>query len=209
TARADGVDCWVIQREFEDPAQYAATWARDGGITDRDPRWEELLGAWLDDFAARDVAAVGFGYLLLRRPETSPPDRSGVLRTEQAAGTGSGTLADHLAVTLRTLDALASLDDEALAATRAVRAPDVLERRHLTPGQYDPMLIELVQGGGLARIVPADQVLAATVGALDGTLTLDQTLGAVCALTGDDPAATRQQVLPRIRELAAVGMVQL
>ena len=224
-ALEDGVDAWVLQRDREDPAEYAATWARDGGITSRDPRWEELVGAWLEDFDSRDVEAIGFGYLMLHRPDeeavspgsgapdapTTPgsaPGR-GLLRTEQAPGTGSGTLAAHLADSLAALRRVSALTDEALAGTRPVRAEDVVERRHLTPGQWDPMLIELVQGAGLARTVTADQALAATVGALDGTLTLGQVIAAVCALTDADEDATRARVLPAVRELAITGMVTL
>lgn len=220
-ALADGVDAWVLQRDREDPAEYAGTWARDGGIIPRDPRWDELVGAWLEDFASREVAGIGFGYLLLRRPADGTADgsagaqpssaagRRGALRTEVATGTGSGTLSQHLAASLAALGDLAALDDEALAATRPVRAEDVVERRHLTPGQWDPMLIELVQGAGLARTVRADQALAATVGALDGTLTLGQVIAAVCALTDADVDATRERILPAVRELAITGMVTL
>lgn len=213
SATADGVDAWVLQREQEDPAQYAETWTRDGGVTGRDPRWPELVAAWLDDFATREVAAIGFGYLLLRRPEhagpKASPARPGVLRTELVPGTGTGTLSTHLASTLRALELLASLEDEALATSRPVRAQDVVERRHLTPGEWDPMLIELVQGAGFARVVLADQLLAATVGALDGTLTLGQVLGAVCALTDADAEEAHRRVLPAVRELVATGMVAL
>jgi methylase of polypeptide subunit release factors len=208
TTTADGVDAWVLEREQEDPAQYAETWVRDGGVTSRDPRWPALIGAWLTDLESREVAAIGFGYLLLRRPE-HPTSRPGVLRTQQAPGTGSGTLAVHLAAGLHALDALESVDDDALAASRPLRAEDVVERRHLTPGQWDPMLIELVQGAGLARVVRADQLLAATVGALDGTLTLGQVLGAVCALTDADEDEARARVLPAVRELILDGMVTL
>ncbi|MGO2754973.1 MAG: DUF7059 domain-containing protein [Brachybacterium alimentarium] len=208
-ATEDGVDAWVIQREHEDPAQYAETWARDGGVTSRDARWPELQNAWLDDFATRDVESIGFGYLLLRRPEAGSPSRPGVLRTEQAAGTGTGSLAAHLAQGLRALDTLSHLDDDALAATRPVRAADVVERRHLTPGEWDPMLIELAQGAGLGTVVRADQLLAATVGALDGTLTLDQVIGAVCALTDADVDESRERMLPLVRDLLVTGMVTL
>lgn len=215
-ASEDGVDSWVIQREQEDPAQYAETWVRDGGVTDRDPRWSDLQAAWLDDFASRDVEGIGLGYLLLRRPAGSdatgsgvPAPRPGALCTEEATGTGTGTLGVHLAESLCALDLLAGTDDGALAASRLVRAADVVERRHLTPGQWDPTLIELIQGAGFARSVQADQVLAATVGALDGTLTLDQVLAAVCALTDADPDEARGRVLPVVRDLVRTGMVHL
>ncbi|ASK65372.1 methyltransferase [Brachybacterium avium] len=210
----DGVDAWVLQREQEDPAQYAETWVRDGGITDRDPEWATLVGAWLEDFAQREVEQLGFGYLLLRRPDPAarPPgaaSRPGRLRTEQVPGTGSGALAPHLAASLDAMETLAQLDDAALAAARPVRADDLVERRHLTPGQWDPMLIELVQGAGFARRVRADQQLAATVGALDGTLTLGQVVGAVCALTDADEGKTLERVLPAVRELILTGMATL
>lgn len=202
----DGVDAWVIQRETEDPAQYAETWARDGGITPRDERWPGMIQSWLADFASRGVDRIGFGYVLLRR---RPQGTHGVLRCEEQPGTGSGTLATHLATALRDIGTLADLDDDALWDSRPVRADDVVERRHLTPGAWDPTLIELVQGAGFARTVPADTLLAATVGALDGTLTLGQVLTAVCALTGDDADAARERTLPRIRELVIGGMLRL
>jgi len=218
-AGADGVDAWVLQREQEDPAQYAETWVRDGGIIDRDPQWAPLVGAWLDDLERREVARIGFGYLLLRRPDAADPGsapaasgpapRPGALRTEQVPATGSGALAPHLAAGLRAMSTLADLDDAALAAARPVRAEDVVERRHLTPGEWDPMLIDLVQGAGFARSVRADQQLAATVGALDGTLTLGQVIGAVCALTDADEEETLSRVLPVVRELIITGMVTL
>lgn len=210
-AHRDGLDCWVIQRESEDPAQYAETWVRDGGITPRDATWPGLIDAWLDDFASRDVQDIGFGYVLLRRPTSagSSTTRPGTLRTEQVTGTGSGSLSAHLAAGLRMIDQLAQMDDADLAATRPHRADDVIERRHLVPGAWDPSLIELVQGAGLARSLPADQALAATVGALDGTLTLGQTIAAVCALTDADPEQTRARLLPQVRELLITGMLTL
>ncbi|MBE1876979.1 SAM-dependent methyltransferase [Myceligenerans sp. TRM 65318] len=65
-----GLDGWVIQREVLDPAEYAETWIRDGGTTpDREPEvWAAAYEAWLDDFASREVEAVGFGIVTLRRP---------------------------------------------------------------------------------------------------------------------------------------------
>ncbi len=210
-AAADGVDAWVIQRESEDPAQYSETWVRDGGITSRDPRWPGMIGDWLDDFASRRVEKIGFGYVLLRRaPSAENSPGPGTIRCEEVLGTGSGTLWTHLAQSLDMLATLRALSNEGLEQSRPRRAEDVVERRYLTPGAWDPMLIELVQGAGLARVMPADQVLAAVVGALDdGTLTLGQTLSAVCALTDEDLDQARERVLPQVRELLTAGMLYL
>ncbi|UYG17974.1 methyltransferase [Brachybacterium huguangmaarense] len=202
-----GLDAWVIQREREDPAQYAETWARDGGITERDARWAPMVSAWLDDFASRAVDAIGFGYLLARRPAS--PGRPPARLFEEVLTTGTGSLGAHLAQGLDRLAQLAALDDDALGAAFPVRADDVVERRHLTPGAWDPLLIELVQGAGFGRTVTADQLLAATVGASDGELTVDQILGAVCALTDADVAEARGRLLPELRELVRTGMLDL
>ena len=66
-----GLDAWVVQREALSPLGYAELWIRDGGTTPRDAAFEPLLDAWLDDFAARDVTEIGFGYVLIRRPASS------------------------------------------------------------------------------------------------------------------------------------------
>ena len=81
-----GLDGWVVQREVLDPAEYAETWIRDGGTTpEREPAaWAAAYGAWLDDFAARDVEAVGFGIVTLRRP------RGGARPARRPAARGDG-----------------------------------------------------------------------------------------------------------------------
>ena len=66
--RGSSLDAWVIERELQDAAQYAETWIRDGGTRPGTPEFDELYSAWLDDFEARAVTQVGFGYVLLRRP---------------------------------------------------------------------------------------------------------------------------------------------
>ncbi|WP_068402937.1 DUF7059 domain-containing protein, partial [Kribbia dieselivorans] len=63
-----GLDAWVVQREVTDPAQYAETWARDGGHRAGTADFEQQYRAWLDDFAARGVEAIGFGVITLQRP---------------------------------------------------------------------------------------------------------------------------------------------
>ena len=68
-----GLDAWVVQREVQDPAEYAETWARDGGHHAGTVDFNAMYAAWLDDFAARDVESIGFGVVTLQRPRT---DRS-------------------------------------------------------------------------------------------------------------------------------------
>lgn len=201
-----GLDAWVIQREQVDPAQYAGTWARDGGVLPREARWQRLITAWLEDFETRETTGIGLGQIILHRPEA---DGDPVQVFEELTGSGSGTLSQHVAATMRQRRVLASTSDEQLLQLRPVHAEDVLERRHLVPGEPDPVLLELVQGRGFARVVRADQLLAAVVGACDGTLTLGQIIAAVCALTDTEPGTAHAQLLPQLRMLVGAELLEV
>ncbi|MBN9613842.1 MAG: class I SAM-dependent methyltransferase, partial [Actinobacteria bacterium] len=49
---------WVIERDRVSPERYAETWARDGGARVGDVAFEDLMQAWLDDFAARRITSL-------------------------------------------------------------------------------------------------------------------------------------------------------
>lgn len=201
------LDAWVVEREILDPLAYAELWIRDGGTTPGSDSYARLAEAWLDDFAAREVTAVGFGYILLRRPLEGSPT---LARYERSAGPlGSGGLGRHLAEALDTHDRLIPLDDDRLAASRFIVAPDVTEARHHLPGSDAPSVIELRQSGGFARTVEVDPALAALVGACDGDLAIGQLVAAIAELLEADEAALRADLLPRVRELAFTGFLRL
>ena len=85
-------------------------------------------------------------------------------------------------------DLVASLDDAALADARLQTATDVTEARHQLPGAAGPNVIELRQGGALARTLSVDTALAALVGACDGELSIGQLIGAIASLLEVDEA---------------------
>nr|WP_260459474.1 methyltransferase [Actinotalea ferrariae] len=200
-----GLDAWVVQREVLDPAEYAETWLRDGGATvDRDAAgWDAAYGAWLDDFAARDVEAVGFGMLLLRRPTGTASLR----RLEEWTGPLRRPLGDHLGAVLAAHDWLESHDDDALLAERLTVAGDVSEERHLRPGASDPTVVLLRQGGGFGRTVRAGTALAGLVGACDGELEVGRIVAALAALLDVDAASLRDELLPQVRDLVRDGLL--
>ena len=209
-----GLDAWVIGRETADPCEYAETWLRDGGITpERDPAaWQRGYLAWLADFEDRGVAEIGFGYLTLHRP--GPEQQSGLgrspwLRTEELGPRPPGSLGATIAATLAAKDALAGLDDTALAGLPLTVAPDVTEERHYRPGSAHPEVIMLHQGGGLGRSVRADTALAAVVGASDGELTVTQIAAGVAVLTDTAPEAVAESVIADIRGLVLDGFLHL
>lgn len=204
---ASGLDGWVVQREVLDPAQYAETWIRDGGTTpERDPAgWAARYGAWLDDFASRDVESIGFGVVTLRRP--SDETRARLRRLEEVTGTVRQPLGPAIAASLAAHDWLAVRDDDALAAAHLVVAPDVTEERYLTPGDDDPQVLLLRQGGGLGRTVQLGTATAGFVGACDGELSVGQIVGALGALLGVGADAVAGEVLPTVRGLVADGLL--
>lgn len=203
---AGDLDAWIVERETLDPARYAETWIRDGGTRPGDPGYEPLVAAWLDDFAERGVTAVGFGYLLLRRPVAARTLRRAE-RIDAPLGEGASGLGAHLAEVLAAHDVSAGLDDGALLGLRLRVAGDVTEERSHWPGEEHPSVILLRQGGGFRREVRVGTALAAVVGACDGELTGAQIVAAVADLLDLDVAALAAEVAPELRELIHGGLL--
>lgn len=200
------LDAWVVERETLDPLSYAELWVRDGGTLPGTAAFSRLVDAWIDDFAARGVSGIGFGYVLLRRPATGVPTLARYETLPQ--GLAGDSLGAHLADALAAHDRLDGLDDAGLAASVLAVAPDVTEARHHLPGAEDPTVIELRQGGGFGRALAVDPGLAALVGACDGDLAAGALIDAIAQLMEVDAAALRAELLPRVRELLFTGFLR-
>ena len=205
------LDAWVIERELQDPVEYATMWLRDGGLTpERDAEgFDAALEAWIDDFEARDVRGVGFGYLIVHRPRRR---REPWRLLEEVTTSGQGVLGPHVAEVLEVREHLAGLDDEAVADLHPLLAPDVTEERHLIPGAAEPTVILLRQGGGLGRALQASTAVAALAGVADGELSVGQVASAVAALSelnAADGAALRVEMVEAARHLLTTGFLRL
>ncbi|MGQ7295221.1 DUF7059 domain-containing protein [Quadrisphaera sp. KR29] len=204
-----GLDGWVVQREVMDPAHYAETWIRDGGQRPG-PQADALLGAWLDDFAARGVEAVGLGFVVLHAPAAGPSGaaaRPRWSRVEEVTGPLERPLGEHVAAVLSARERLAATDDAALLAARLRVADDVTEERHARPGEGGPRAVLLRAGGGLGRVVAAGTALAGLVGACDGELQVGQVVQALAVLLDVDAGALRAELLPQVRGLLEDGLL--
>ena len=204
------LDAWILERELQDPVEYATMWLRDGGLTpERDPEaFDAALEAWIDDFEARDVRGVGFGYLIVHRPRR-PREPWRLL--EEVTTSGQGVLGPHVAEVLEVRERLAGLDDEAVADLRPLLAPDVTEERHLIPGAAEPTVILLRQGGGLGRTLQASTAVAALAGVADGELSVGQVASAVAALSelnAADALALRAEMVEATRHLLTTGFLR-
>lgn len=209
-----GLDGWVIQREVLDPAEYAETWLRDGGLTpERTPeQWASSYRTWLQDFAARGVEGIGMGMVVLRRPELDVGElgaarESRWRRLEERTDPLHMPLGPTIAAALTAHEWLDQHDDDALIASRLVAAADVSEERHYVPGSADPTVIILRQGGGFGRSIRASTGLSALVGASDGELQVGQILAAIAALTGSTTAAVTAELLEPLRGLIQDGLL--
>ena len=201
----EGLDAWVVERETQDAALYAETWIRDGGTKQGTPEFDALMVAWLDDFSDRGVTAVGFGYVTLRAASAhnDAPLRR-FERLDGALGRSEGGLGVAIGASL---DAHDWLRDADLLNERLTVASDVTEERHYWPGDEDPTVIDLRQGGAFGRTQASGTVLAAVVGTCDGELSIGAICAAIAQLLEVDEAELIAEVLPSVRELVFVGML--
>jgi len=203
-----GLDAWVVEREVQPAALYAETWIRDGGTLPRTAEFDRLYTAWLDDFDARGVDRIGFGYVTLRRPRVDAPTLRRLERLDGALGHNATGLGGHLAATLAAHDWQHARGDAELCLATVVVAADVTEERHYWPGDEHPTVMDLRQGGGFGRTFPLGTALAAVVGACDGELGIGSICAAVAQLLEVDENELLAEVLPGIRELLVTGFLQ-
>lgn len=203
-AHGAALDAWVIQRESQDPAEYAELWARDGGASPGSEAHSQMYAAWLRDFASRDVESIGFGVVTLQRPATQrPPWRS----LDEAHGPVAAPMGPAVDAGLRARTWLAEHSDDDVLEIAWSCAPDVTEERHGVPGADDPTVILVRQGGGLGRVVRASTLLAAYLGVADGELTARAALDAIATVLELDPAQVRAELVPQVRDLVADGLL--
>ncbi|HSO14340.1 MAG TPA: methyltransferase [Arthrobacter sp.] len=198
-------DVWLIQREQVSPEQYAETWLQDASEA-RDQRlYQDSYAAYLDDFASRNVEAIGFGMIWLRRPAEGAPV---LTRFEEITYPIEQPVGPHLGAAVERADWLAAHD---LAAAHLLVAPDVTEERHQRPGAEHPGVILLRQGAGLRRTNLLSTELAGFVSACDGDLSVGQIIGALEALLGGgedwDGEAFRAGLLADVGNLVLDGFL--
>lgn len=202
-----GLDAWIIERDVQDPAEYAETWIRDGGTRSGSPEFDRLYTAWLDDFAARRVTSVGFGYITLRMPLAGSPRLRRLERLHGSLGSNETGLGVHIAAALDGHDWQAIRSNEELGLAALLVAPDVTEERHYWPGSEHPTAMMLRQGGGFARTVRMDTGLSALVGASDGDLSVAAVVAAIAQLLDADYRELLDELLPRVRSLLDDGFL--
>jgi hypothetical protein len=114
-----GCDAWVVQREAQDPAEYAELWLRDGGEAADPDVYQQRYAAWLDYFDTNRVEAIGFGWITLHAAGSDAP----YLRLAELGGQIEQPIGAYLPDWFARHDFLRATDDRALLASR-LRVPD-------------------------------------------------------------------------------------
>ncbi|SDK44382.1 DUF7059 domain-containing protein [Streptomyces indicus] len=202
-----GCDAWIVQREVQDITQYAELWLRDAGDHRTDPaEYAARYDAWLDEFEARKVKAVGFGWITLRKSAAAQDDPSVTVEewphpVEQPLG---AVVEAHFA----RLDHLRAHDDAALLAGHFVLAEGVVQEQVGLPGAEDPEHVVLRQHRGMRRATKVDTIGAGFAGVCDGSMSAGRILDAIAQLVGEDPVLLRDRTPAQIRLLVEQGFLE-
>jgi methylase of polypeptide subunit release factors len=191
----EDVDGWVVQRDVQDPAEYAELWLRDScetGIPEYRDRYEE----WLDHFERRKVTGIGFGWITLHRSGGDD------VRVEDLRHAVDRPVGAYITDVVRGRP-------EVTPATTLRTVAGVVQEQTGPPGAEDPERIVLRQTRGLRRAAQVGTVEAALAGACDGDLPLGPLLDAIAELTGAGPEAVRANALAVLPDLVADGFFDI
>ncbi|MEU9731240.1 methyltransferase [Streptomyces sp. NPDC048002] len=199
-----GCDAWIVQREVQDINQYAELWLRDAGDHRGDPAaYQARYDAWLDEFEARKVKAVGFGWITLRRTGAAVPS----ITVEEWPHPVEQPLGDTVRAHFARLDYLRANDDAALLEGHFRLAAEIVQEQVGLPGAEDPEHVVLRQNRGMRRATKVDTVGAGFAGVCDGSLSAGRILDAIAQLVGEDPVLLRDRTPAQIRLLVEQGFL--
>lgn len=200
-----GCDAWIVQREVQDVTQYAELWLRDAGDHRGDTaEYQGRYDAWLDEFEARKVRAVGFGWIALHRTDAAEPS----ITVEEWPHPVEQPLGATVRAHFDRIDYLREHDDAALLAGHFRLAAEVVQEQVGLPGAEDPEHVVLRQNRGMRRATKVDTVGAGFAGVCDGTLSAGRILDAIAQLVGEDPVLLRDRTPAQIRLLVEQGFLE-
>jgi methylase of polypeptide subunit release factors len=202
--RGTGCDAWVVQRELQDPAEYAELWLRDSG-DHNSPRYVERYQAYLDYFAANRIEGVAFGWIILKNTGTDQP----TIRLEELTRQIEQPLGAYVPDWFARHTFLAETDDEQLLGTVLQVGPGVVleQTAEAGDGGWSPTDTRLRQTRGLHASGEIDPVGIAVVGAADGERPLGDLLDRIAGEFGIEPAALRSGALDAVRALVEEGFL--
>jgi hypothetical protein len=193
-----------VQRELQDPAEYAELWLRDSG-DHNSPRYIERYQAYLDYFAANRIEGVAFGWIILHNSGADVP----TVRLEELTRPIEQPLGAYVPEWFARHEFLTDTDDEELLGAALSVAPGVVLEQSAQLGEqgWAPSATRLRQTGGLRASGEIDPVGIAVVGAADGERPLGDLLDAIAGQFGIEPADLRSGALDAVRSLIEEGFL--
>ncbi|MCU0262807.1 MAG: class I SAM-dependent methyltransferase [Candidatus Nanopelagicales bacterium] len=231
-----GASAWIVERDTQSAADYAATWLREAQVPEG-PEFDAAMHEWLDAFADEGCVDVGFGWFILVAPSTREMAGEGAPGAQPGGGdvpggapgprtTESWVVVEDLAHTERLPrgdEVLAFV--EGCAAVERLNVPSLLAAHaHLAEGASVTTTTHHLGASqivapprlGLAGVVgpggwrPAVTVSAALLSALlaDPDTPIGERLDAAAQAEGLDPVDVLGPALMGLRELVRVGIVR-
>ncbi len=206
-----GVSGWIVERDSQSVADYAATWLRDAAVPEG-PEFDEAMGRWLDAFADEAAHEVGFGWVILVAPEAAG-DPTWV-HVEDLSGSPRLPRGDEVLALLAGCARLEALPATALLASRAhlAQGATVAATTHVVAGGQVPAPPQLGlagsvgPGGWRPNVTVAPALVAALLG--DPSIPLGERLDAAALAEGLDPLDVLGVSLMGLRELVRLGIVR-
>ncbi|GAC57652.1 hypothetical protein GOHSU_22_01120 [Gordonia hirsuta DSM 44140 = NBRC 16056] len=201
--RASGLDAWVVQRELADPISYISLWVADAGES---PEGAAERGArWLDWFEREQIAGIGMGLVMLRKPET---DRAPDVVIEEITAAGQEVTGFEAQAWWARRDFLRATTDAQLRETPLSTSPVFLETQSL-PGSegWQQVSAAVTRPGGPGAVLPVDEVMTALLAGCRGEVPLGVLLDLLADFNGVDPQALTQAAMPAVREAIGRGIL--
>lgn len=195
-----GVDALLLEREAQEPGDYVDTWLSDAGEADdaRGDQWRR----WL---TRREVDAVGFGWVVLRRG--AAPHRVAVesvpQQVDQPLGDAIGGWLDRLAWLRDAADA-----DLLLSRLRVADAVRLQSVARPDDGGWQGESARLVLASGFRWSLECDDAVAALVAGCDGNRSLAELVTVLAAATGVADDELAPAVCATVRGLVDRGLLE-
>jgi Methyltransferase small domain len=197
----NGLDAWVVQREFADPVTYVSLWLADAGETaeqavDRGARW-------LDWFEREGIAGVGMGMICLRAGGGTTEH---VL--EEITGAGEELTGAEVDAFFARRRYLREHTDADLLAARLSTAPVFLEQHSLPgPDGWQQIGAAVRRPGGPGAVIGVDEVFTALLAGCRGEVPLSTLVELLAAFHEVDADALAQAAMPVVREAIGRGIL--
>jgi methylase of polypeptide subunit release factors len=195
-----GLDAWVVQRELQDPAEYVETWLRDAG-QHYEAEYSTQYDQWLSALQQRDVVAIGFGLITLRRGLAHTPIR----RYQHVPQEWAQPVADEIESWFTVQDLLAA-DPSGLLTAALTLADDVVVEQHRWR-QLDQVVV-VRRTTGMRWSGPVDEFGLEVLSLLDGTRPAGEVVVEVATRHQIAPEPALAQAVPVLGRLAEEGFVR-